>query len=158
MARSASRLSGMPVLAASVQSAKVTARSERAGSSTTSSNPSRTTNGLALPISVRAPRAALCIAGRAVRHSERTLSRGGLQFIRQRVVVSAIAVMQEAANGAQKIDGVGSQFLLASAVLPAVFLAIGDLPQPRRRLIVTKPPRSVFDVGLQMINRVSVAR
>ncbi len=65
--------------------------------------------------------------------------------------------MQETSNGAEKIDCISGQFFFASAVLQAVFLTVGDLPQPRRRLIVAQSSRGVLDVRFQVIDRISVA-
>ena len=65
--------------------------------------------------------------------------------------------MEEAANGAEKIDGVGGQFFFARAVFQAVFLSIGNLPKPSCRLIVSKAARRVFHVWLQMIDGVAIA-
>src|SRR5580704_2362500 len=66
--------------------------------------------------------------------------------------------MQETADGAEKIDGVGGEFFFPRTVPQAVSLSVGDLLQPRRRLIIAQSSRRILNVRLQMINRVSVTR
>src|ERR1700676_322249 len=66
--------------------------------------------------------------------------------------------MQEAANGAEKIDRVSGEFFFTRTVPQAISLSVGNLLQPRRRLIIAESPGRIFNVRLQMVNRVSVAR
>jgi len=43
---------------------------------------------------------------------QRALRRGSLQFVRQRIVVARIAVVQETTDGAEKFHRTGGQFIL----------------------------------------------
>lgn len=79
-----------------------------------------------------------------------------MEFVSEGIVVATVAVMQETANGAEKANGVGGQFLFDGAVLEAVFLAISDLAEPGCGLVVAQATGRVFDVRLQMINCVAI--
>src|ERR1700730_361270 len=94
----------------------------------------------------------------AIRHAQRALRRGSLQFVRERIVIPRIAVVQKTSDRAEKVHGARCQFFLDRAAVEYFLFLAGDLAQPDCRLVVTKSPRGFFHIRLEVKDGISITR
>src|ERR1700676_4767042 len=94
----------------------------------------------------------------AIRDAQRALRRGSLQFVRQRIVIAPIAIVQEASDRAMKVPRAGCQFVVDGAAVEYFPLLPAALTQPNRRLEVTESPRRLFYIRLQVKDGIAVSR
>ena len=94
---------------------------------------------------------------RAIPHTQRFLRSLRLQLVSQRIVVSRIGVMQETPDRTHELHGIRRKLFFRRARSPQILAVAHDLPQPICRLIIAQSPRRLFDVRLQVKNRIAVA-
>src|SRR6267143_1875109 len=84
---------------------------------------------------------------------QRTLRGGCLQFVSERVVIPAVAVVQKTPDGAEEVDRAGAKLFFCGSDFTNFFFLIHDVPQPNRGLKVAHPARRFLYVWLQVKNR-----
>src|SRR6267143_2139260 len=87
---------------------------------------------------------------------QRTLRGGCLQFVSERVVIPAVAVVQKTPDGAEEVDRAGAKLFFCGSDFTNFFFLIHDVPQPNRGLKVAHPARRFLYVWLQVKNRISI--
>ncbi len=94
----------------------------------------------------------------SVTHTQRARRCRRLQFIGQRVIVPAVAVVQKTSDGAEKIHCRRGKLFLCGGDISNPLFFLDDLPQPNRRLVIPQAAWRLFHVGFEVKNRISVAR
>src|SRR5215468_2885932 len=97
------------------------------------------------------------VAAEIVVGTEGATRRLGLQFVGERVVVSLIAVVKEAANRAQEFHGTAGEFIFVDRTDAGVAPVSGELPHPKRGVKIAQAAWSVLNIGFKVENGVSVA-
>src|SRR5580700_7470443 len=94
----------------------------------------------------------------AIFNSQGSLGRGGLKFVRKRIIIPAIVVMEEASDGNKKVGRIRRFLVFHRGRTTKVLFLAGDLAQPGRSLIIAKSTGSLFYVRFEVEDRVAVSR